>query len=233
MKNSRNLVELEAFRASHQQFAKMVGQMQSESATRMSHAELEDLLTREGHELLRRMMQDHLELRTTREQRVEIVDCADGVERNHFRPDCTRNLESVFGTVRVTRMAYSQHGVTSANPLDRELNLPEDKYSHGLRRRLADELAKNSFDEAVESIARTTGGKVPKRQAEQLAARIAQDFDTFYEQRKAKEREDSDSLLVMSLDGKGIVMRQEDLREATRKAAESEKQRVLNRPRAR
>ena len=224
MQDRRKIDEMEAFNSSRQQFTKMVGQMQSESIAKMSHAEIEDLLTQEGHELMRRMMQDHLELRTTREKRVEIVDCADGAVRNHFRPDRGRSLETVFGTVRVTRMAYSQHGVQSINPLDQELNLPEDKYSHGLRKRLAEELAKNSFDDAVESIANTTGGKVPKRQAEQLAARTSQDFDKFYEQRKTREREDSDSLLAMSLDGKGIVMRQEDLREATRRAAEKKQQ---------
>jgi len=221
MQDPTNLVEFEAFRSSRQQFAKMVVEMQSENTANLSHGEIEELLTREGHELLRRLMQDHLDLRSSREQRVEIIDCADGVERNHFRHGCGRNVETIFGTVLVERMGYSQRGADSVHPLDQGLNLPEDKYSHGLRKRLAEEVAKNSFDDAVKSIESSTGGKVPKRQAEQLASRTAQDFDEFYEQRQAQEREDSDSLLVLSLDGKGIVMRHEDLREATRKAAEN------------
>jgi hypothetical protein len=50
-------------------------------------------------------------------------------------------------------------------PLDLELNLPKDSYSHGLRERLASEVAGGSFDEAVRAIETTTGGKIPKRQA--------------------------------------------------------------------
>jgi hypothetical protein len=43
--------------------------------------------------------------------------------------------------------------------LDGEPNLPEDKYSHGLRRRVAEEVARILFDEAVVSVVKTTGGK--------------------------------------------------------------------------
>jgi hypothetical protein len=49
--------------------------------------------------------------------------------------------------------------------------------------------------------------------------RAAQDFDAFYEQRAAA-RDPKDDLLVISTDGKGVVMRHEDLREGRRKAAE-------------
>jgi hypothetical protein len=40
--------------------------------------------------------------------------------------------------------------------LDGELNLPKDSYSHGLRERLASEVARGSFDEAVRAIETTT-----------------------------------------------------------------------------
>jgi hypothetical protein len=49
--------------------------------------------------------------------------------------------------------------------------------------------------------------------------RAAQDFDAFYEQ-KAASRAPEEDLLVISTDGKGIVMRHEDLREGTQRAAE-------------
>lgn len=198
MQGPTKIVRLEAFHASRRQFEKMVGQMNSKSNADMNHAEIEELLIKEGHELMRSLMQDHLDLRTSREQPVEIIDCADKVVRNHFRAGRGRNLETRFGTVRITRMAYSQHEVQSVHPLDQELNLPKDKYSHGLRKQLADELAKNSFDDAIESIANTTGGMVPKRQAEQLAARISQDFDLFYKHRTIQEHEKTDSILLIT-----------------------------------
>jgi hypothetical protein len=46
-----------------------------------------------------------------------------------------------------------------------------------------------------------------------------QDFDAFYEP-KAAARAPQDDLLVISTDGKGIVMRHEDLREGAQHAAE-------------
>ena len=57
---------------------------------------------------------------------------------------------------------------------------------------------------------------------EGLVKRAAQDFDAFYDQPASAEPAASETdLMVLTLDGKGIVMRREDLREATRKAAEN------------
>jgi len=99
--------------------------------------------------------------------------------------------------------------------------LLDEKYTHDLRRIVAEESAKSSFDEVVELIEKRTGGSVPKRQVEELTVRSAQDFDAFYSDRLC-EPEVTDDLLVLSFDGQGIAMRHEDLREATRKAAEAE-----------
>ena len=63
----------------------------------------------------------------------------------------------------------------------RSSNLPKDSYSHGLRERLAFEVARGSFDQAVRAIETTTRGQVPKRQAEELTAKVSQDFEAFYE----------------------------------------------------
>ncbi len=65
----------------------------------------------------------------------------------------------------------------------------------------------------------TTGGHVPKRQAEGIVSEVAQDFEAFYQTREITVSEDTSDPLILSLDGKGIVMRREALREATRKAA--------------
>ena len=58
--------------------------------------------------------------------------------------------------------------------------------------------------------------------------RAALDFDAFYEQRTngAKAVEGKGALMVLSFDGKGVVMHREDLREATRKAAERRKHKL-------
>jgi hypothetical protein len=100
------------------------------------------------------------------------------------------------------------------------LNLPPDKYSDGLRRRLAGDVAVMSFDEALDRLDQTSGGHLPKRQSEQVVVKMTRDFEAFYETRRANEPEAGADLLVLTLDAKGIVMRQEDLREATRQAAQ-------------
>jgi hypothetical protein len=195
----------------------------------MEHGEVEELISHEGTELLRRLLQGHLDRRAAQETKREGVKGPDGVLRRQVREACQRGLMRLFGEVTVQRLGYGARGEERVFPLDGELNLPRDSYSHGLRRRLAEEVARSSFDEAVLSIERTTGGKVPKRQAEALAADFSQDFEAFYASRGSDEPEPTRDPLVMSLDGKGIVMRREDLREATRRAAEREQHKLKTR----
>jgi len=66
-----------------------------------------------------------------------------------------------------------------------------------------------------------TGAHVPKRQFEELMKRAAQDFQAFYAQRQAGAGADpqTGSILVLTVDGKGVVMQPEDLREPTQRAA--------------
>ena len=86
--------------------------------------------------------------------------------------------------------------------------------------------ASRSFDEALFELSRSTGARVPKRQAEQLVVRAAEDFDAFYEARRAEPGRPppEGSVVVLTFDGKGVVLHREDLRAATRKAAEKRRQ---------
>jgi hypothetical protein len=117
----------------------------------------------------------------------------------------------------VKRLAYGARGEERVFPLDGDLNLPKDSDSHGLRERLAFEVARGSFDEAVLAIETTTGGKLPKRQAEEWAAKVSPDFGAFYQHHATPSPEETLDPLVMNEDGKGIAMRKEDLREATKR----------------
>ncbi|MEN8131998.1 MAG: hypothetical protein ABFS45_17815 [Pseudomonadota bacterium] len=159
---------LDEFAAAREQFAQFSEALQSEPNLEREHGEIEALIWQEGNELLRRLLQGHLDLRSALEPKREAVIDGDGVMRTHRREGCQHPLMSLFEEVRVKRMGYGAQGKASVFPLDGQLNLPTDKYSHGLRRRVGEEVAKNSFDEAVSSVERTTGGKVPKRQAEEI-----------------------------------------------------------------
>ena len=139
------------------------------------------------------------------------------VEAGHRRP-----LATVFGEVEVGRFAYRLRGEKNLYPADAVLNLPEEVYSHGLRRMAAVEPSRGSFDEAVGAVERASGQHVPKRQVEELAERAAADFEAFYAQAPRGQVEPGD-VLVVSADGKGIVMRPEALRPGTAKAAAPKK----------
>ena len=94
-----------------------------------------------------------------------------------------------------------------------------------MRHRVAVEAAQKSFDDVVATIATTTGAHVPKRQAEQLVEQAAQDFDVFDDTQRCatpQEVQRTSSVLVLSVDGKGVPMRKADLRAGTRRAAEAQ-----------
>jgi hypothetical protein len=188
--------------------------------------EVTRLLATDGTALLRELMQGYVDRCAERERRVEVVG-ADGIERRDARTS-SRRIETPVGEIEVKRLLYQAPGVEGLAPLDAALGLPDEKYTLELRRLVAEESAKSSFDEVVELVENRTGGSVPKRQVEELTVRAAQDFDAFYAGRLV-EPEVTDALLVLSFDGKGIAMRHADLREATRQAAEAEPKRLHTR----
>ena len=212
--------EWEEFSGAFAQFSDMVTHLRSELSQHLDHGQVEQFLEMESRELLRRLLQGHLDYRAATEPDWGGLEGEDGILRTHHRPGCATHVETLFGEVTVSRRAYGAREAPSLFALDAELNLPPDKYSDGLRRRLAQEVALMSFEEAMDRVDQTTGGHIPKRQSEQVVVKVAQDFEAFYERRQAQEAEASADLLVLTTDSKGIVMRQEDLREATRKAAE-------------
>jgi plasmid stabilization system protein ParE len=210
---------MDAYTPARAKFEEIVVHIQSSEVQAMSHSEFERELETAGRELLRTLYQGYLDSRGPGATGSPVVG-VDGVERTKERVQ-ERTLTTVFGDVRVARVGYGAEGVESLRPLDAELNLPEEQYSLQVRKRLAEEAAKSSFEEAAETLKRTTGAEVPKRQVEELVRRAAEDFEAFYEERKQEgPAEAKGSLLVLSADGKGGVMRKEDLREQTRKAAE-------------
>jgi hypothetical protein len=129
-----------------------------------------------------------------------------------------RSLQTVFGEVHLSRIAYRAKAHSGLCPTDGALNLPVEKHSHGLRRLCAVEAARGSYEDAQTAVHRACGQLLGKRQIEQLAQAAAVDFESFYEQRATPAAAPGD-VLVLSCDGKGVVMRHDALRPATAKAA--------------
>jgi len=207
------------FAEAERAFAALETFLDSAEADALKHSDLERALDAHGRELIRKLLQAHLDTRAAA-RAVEPVRDADGVTRSAGHVH-TRELETIFGTVTVTRVGYGAEGEPSLHPLDGQLNLPVEKYSHEVRRRVALEAAKGAFEAGVETLATYTGAHVPKRQFEELVVRAAQDFDAFYQARRVQAQAASGTgeMLVLTVDSKGVVMRPEDLREATQKAA--------------
>lgn len=185
-----------------------------------SHGELERFIGGEGRELLRLLLQGHLDARGEARALGPVVG-ADGVERTHVRQDTSRELATTVGSVRVPRARYEARGVEGRHPADAELELPPGLYSQEIERLLALQAAQVSFDKAVEFVAEATGVQVPKRQAEQLVRSAAKDFEPFYAGRAETGTPPAKSFLVMSIDQKGVVVRHKDLTPATQKKAKA------------
>ena len=207
-----------AFDRSRERFESVVGFLHGSQAAGLTHSELETRLSVDARELIRVLYQDHMDLRTAREVRLPALTdaagiCRGAVERAHRRP-----LQTVFGAVNVDRLAYRHRGEANLYPADAALNIPTELHSHGLRELAAVESARGSFDDARSALRRATGVEIGKRQVEQLAGRAAVDFAAYYERPTRAPADDGD-VLVLSADGKGIVMRSDALRPATAKAA--------------
>jgi hypothetical protein len=217
----------DGFTVSREKLEEIIRFLQSTSSRELSHSDLELALKDQGLELLRMLYQAHLDDRGPGPA-AGPVRGADGVEREQERLH-ERGLSTWFGEVRVRRMGYGAEGADSLHPLDAELNLPPEEYSFGLRRKAAEQAATTSFDETVLHLGRETGKAVGKRQVEQLVRRAAEDFDAFYAARTPGAQTETGPLLVISSDGKGVVLLPRDLREPTRKKAQEQAHKLTTR----
>jgi len=209
-----------AFARSREAFAKAEGWLAGAEAAGLDHAALEEQLAARGREIQRLLLQDHLDARAAAEPRRAQVTGPDGICRRRAEPGHARPLASVFGPVRVTRIAYRAPGAPSVHPADAELNLPAGKHSHGLSRGVAAAAARGSFAQACADIIRQTGCTLGTRQCQQLARAAAADFGDFYaSRRRPSPRAAPGAVLVLECDGKGIMIRPGQLRPRSQRLA--------------
>jgi hypothetical protein len=211
------------FAASAGAFAALVAELEGPGAAGLTACELEDLLAERGREVQRQLLQDHLDLRAAREERAArehrpAAKGADGITRSRLETGHDRLLASLFGTVRVTRCAWRRPGAGNFCPADAALSLPACRPSHAVARLAVLEAARGSFEAAHAAVTRRCGPVIGKRQVEQAVVSAAGDIAAFYDARVPVPCT-APTLLVISADAKGIVMRPGALRPATAKAA--------------
>ena len=211
------------FAVSRGMFDGLAAELAGPAAAVLTACELEELLDERGREIQRRLLQEHLDLRAGREEdeargHPAPVTGTDGITRTRLEAGQGRDLATLFGTVTVTRCAWRRPGAANFCPADAALSLPAGRHSRSLAKLAAVEAARGSFDAAHAAITRRCGPVIGKRQLEQAVVRAAADIPAFYAAR-VPEPCTPGTLLVMSADCKGIVMRPGALRAATAKAA--------------
>ena len=215
---THSALERDPFQSARDQFEAIVGWLRGSDAP-MDHSLLEGGLDERGREVLRLLYQAFLDgLSHAEREEAERTPVSDATSVRAR----SRQLETLFGRVRLLRLGYRGRGQKTRHPLDERLNLPSEVYSHPVRQRVAEQARAVAFDGVVEHVNGTTGAHVPKRQAEQLAREAAKDFDAFYAQRPANDTLAAGALLVASSDGKGVRVLRKALRETTRRAAEAD-----------
>jgi hypothetical protein len=209
-----------AFSEADYLFKSIKDSLNSNKLIAAEHGEIENFIKKEGFEVMRLLFQGHLDIRASKEPDLGSVK-SNGMDHDYMRSNQRRTLNTIFGDVNAHRKGYSIAGTDSVFPQDAALNLSPDQYSDGLKRQVAHSVAFNSFEQSVANIISNTASSVPNRQVKEIAKHLSVDFDDFYKSKQI-DIHSKTGILVLSVDGKGIVMRQDDLRPATKKAAQSE-----------
>jgi hypothetical protein len=208
-----------SFAAARAGFEQVIEFARQAAVDEITHGQLERELSTRMREVTRVLFQDHLDLREVREERVSApVADHEGISRNRIERHRRTGLDTVFGPVAVHRIAYRGDYVHDLHLLDASLNLPEVKASHGLARMAVLEAVRGSFAAATEQLRTGCGVKIGSRQVQDLVVHAACDIEDFYAAASPVPAGPG-TLLVLTFDGKGIVMRPDALREATAKAA--------------
>ncbi|KEF04807.1 MULTISPECIES: ISKra4-like element ISSri1 family transposase [Streptomyces] len=219
------LPQPDPYSASRSAFERLISTLAAGPATDLAHDELEAHVEQSGRELLRQLLQDHLDLRARREEESMranaehlVVTGPEGQQRTWRETGHRRWLTCMFGPVRVSRIAYRGRGVANVHPADEALSLPAGRHSRGLARLAVLEAVRGSFDQAAAAIERRCGKVLGKRRLKELVLTASVDVASYYAA-KIPTPCTREMPLVIQVDGKGVVMRPEALREATRRAA--------------
>jgi hypothetical protein len=200
---------------------------------------MEVLVTGQGRELLRGLVQLSLDVQAAGEVRLARVAGADGVMRTRAEPGHTRPVVTRLGEVTVRRIAYRAgvKGVPSLFPRDGVLNLPPGKYSWQLQQLAVMFTRSGAYALAGEFVHAVTVVRIGKRQLEQITARAAADAAGFYpalaqdqpgpggqpeegrpgpgRPQDGRQEEEPEQVLAISADGKGVAMRPDSRRRRT------------------
>jgi hypothetical protein len=193
--------------AAEQAFEELVAWMRSKPARTLPLHEVEQREEEQIREVARLLLQEHINARGQGAVG-HAVKRADGQRLTEHRLR-ERGYVSIFGKVKIRRLAYGASGARSLMPLDEQLNLPERSYSYELQKRVTRQAALGPFAAARETVKEWSGVGVPKRMVEALAIDAAQDVEHFYAYKRPSPGTPTSEILVCTADGKGVPLRQQ------------------------
>ena len=161
-----------------------------------------------GREILRLLVQAHIDRRGPGDvgPAIQITRGQGARPLPRQRQLRQRRIATVFGEVQVKRYRYARRSGPCVHPLDEKLQLPQRTYSYELQRRLVQRAVQSPFHEAIDGLREGTGVHIPKRSAQQILVDASQDVDDFYAQRAGLHPRAAGPILVASIDCKGIPM---------------------------
>lgn len=128
-------------------------------------------------------------------------------------PTCTsgvtsQSLERYTSPERLTGRGETQK--IEVVPLDKELGLPQGDFSYVLQDWLQRMCVQNSYAESVEGLEALLGLSVSVRSAQAMNQAMADHAPQFQATQPAPDPSAQGELLVVTADGKGVVMRRDD-----------------------
>jgi hypothetical protein len=98
-----NSLDFSFFCDTKQQLNTMIAHLSSDSQLAQEHAAIEQYIRDEGHELLRRLLRAHLEVRASQENKQDTIVNLEDKHLTHCRYNTKATLTSLFGDVNVIR----------------------------------------------------------------------------------------------------------------------------------
>lgn len=155
----------------------------------------------------RQLMQLFFEVHNQAEEPVRTVE-HEG-QTYSYRGQRDRKYVSVFGQVRVERRYYWECGQGSVCPLDEALSLPAGIHSHMVQELIGAASVHQAYEEAVEQVTCWLPIDVSKGASQKMVADHGEMVTAYYEQAPVAEPPATDTILVVSADGKGVPMNRE------------------------
>jgi len=126
----------------------------------------------------------------------------------HSHSEKNWNYISIFGNVPIKRAYFWDKGKGSGVfPIDEELNLASKHYSYLLQNWNQLLAVDGNFDSARETLERILGINIWTKQSEEINRNAARSVEEFYA--KKGEGEQTEPILVVEVDGKGVIIRKE------------------------